>query len=392
MKSFYSENSVKRRLRFKEISREKISISDFNLELTSNLNALKEGNLEFEFDKRKSFYVVNSFVQKLILRQANYRLKKTYKDLQSNRRTIINQIVSLMNQGGEFFVVRTDISAFYESIDKNILINKLKEDRILTYESLDIIIKALCNPIINDGLPRGLSISSTLSEIYMRQFDKKVKSTEGVFYYARFVDDIVVFTTSKESQQSILQKMPAWLPNGLVLNKKKTKLTSSSKLNQSDSFEYLGYSFEISNKSSRESTPRVSIAKKKLRKIKSRLCYSFADYAKTGDYDLLKRRIDFLSCNYVLRGGSKSKLMAGISYNYSKITQLEDLDELNNFYHNLLNCSRHNLGVKLSSKLSISQVNDLGKCSFKYRFKNRVVKKFSTEEILNIKRCWSHES
>lgn len=52
-----------------------------------------------------------------------------------------------------------------------------------------------------NGLPRGLSISSVMSELYMKYFDLRIRRLEGVYYYARFVDDIVVFVVMRRRKR-----------------------------------------------------------------------------------------------------------------------------------------------------------------------------------------------
>jgi hypothetical protein len=393
LKSYYTPATIKRRLRFKELTRSGVSLADFFEDLEYSLERIKSGNFDFNITKKKDYFKLDDLVHKVILRQVNHRLKKTYKDYQSNRRLIISQIVALLLQESEYYIIRSDVSSFYESIDKSLLLNKLKGDRILNYESIYLIEKIFDNAdIAPNGLPRGLSISSTLSEIYMRGFDKRIKQLEGVYFYARFVDDIIIFATTKDIQKEILRKIPDWLPKGLCINIKKTMLSSSSQLMQGKCFEYLGYKFEIEKFTKKEFQPKISIAEKKLKKIKSRISYSFASYCKNGDFELLLKRIDFLSCNYVLRGGEKSKLMAGISYNYSKLTHHSDLEELNSYYHKILNSVNNEFGIRIQASLSLDQLNNLKKCSFKHRFKNKVVKKFTPEEILKIKKCWAHEN
>lgn len=393
MKSYYTQNSIRKKLRYKELLRSGISSSNFQDALSASIDSLKDGSFEFDIIKKQSYYKIDSIVHKLILRQVNYRLKKTYKDYQSNRRTIINQIIALLNQESEYYVIRTDVSSFYESIDKMSILKKIKEDRIINYESIFLIEKVLLHAELPDiGVPRGLSISSTLSEIYMRSFDRKIRSTEGVYFYARFVDGIIIFVTDKVVQGLITEQMENWLPDGLSINKRKTSTSSSMKLMQGKNFEYLGYRFEVEKKSKKFFNPKISIADKKLNKIKSRISYAFADYCNRKDFPLLLKRIDFLSCNYVLRGGEKSKLMAGMSYNYSKLSHFDDLDALNMHYQKIINSKNHNFGHKIQSAFSSNEINILGKCSFKHRYKNKVVRKFTTEEIMKIKKCWAHEN
>ncbi|EPM56853.1 phage-related reverse transcriptase/maturase family protein, partial [Pseudomonas syringae pv. actinidiae ICMP 19103] len=41
---------------------------------------------------------------------------------------------------------------------------------------------------------RGLALSATITEIVMQDFDNSIKELDGVFYYGRYVDDIIVVT------------------------------------------------------------------------------------------------------------------------------------------------------------------------------------------------------
>ncbi|EGH68896.1 hypothetical protein PSYAC_29236, partial [Pseudomonas syringae pv. actinidiae str. M302091] len=40
----------------------------------------------------------------------------------------------------------------------------------------------------------GLALSATITEIVMQDFDNSIKELDGVFYYGRYVDDIIVVT------------------------------------------------------------------------------------------------------------------------------------------------------------------------------------------------------
>lgn len=79
------------------------------------------------------------------------------------------------------------------------------------------------NPIValSTGLPRGLGISAVLSELRMKYFDLSLRRVEGVYYYARFVDDIIVFCSSRRSADMVMETAKAELYKlGLTLNDK----------------------------------------------------------------------------------------------------------------------------------------------------------------------------
>lgn len=81
------------------------------------------------------------------------------------------------------------------------------------------------NPIIalSTGLPRGLGISAVLSELYMKYFDLSIRRVGGVYYYARFVDDIIVFCSDQHSANVVMETAKSELSKlGLTLNGKKS--------------------------------------------------------------------------------------------------------------------------------------------------------------------------
>ena len=93
----------------------------------------------------------------------------------------MKQLIGMISDGFNYHVLRTDISSFFESIPHDRLLRKLKEDQLLSQKSLRLISGILFRyarlagtPGI--GLPRGLGISSYLSELYMRDFDQRVKA------------------------------------------------------------------------------------------------------------------------------------------------------------------------------------------------------------------------
>ncbi|EEG87726.1 hypothetical protein PROPEN_00027 [Proteus penneri ATCC 35198] len=103
------------------------------------------------------------------------------------------------------------------------------------------------------GLPRGLEISPMLSELYLSEFDLNINRHTEVFYYSRFVDDMVIVSSGNESQNSFMKQVEAFLPNGLKLNKDKLNISplipKRSKGNNNGKllhqFDFLGYSFSI---------------------------------------------------------------------------------------------------------------------------------------------------
>ncbi len=276
---------------------------------------------------------------------------------------------------------------------------------MLSYYSIFLLRKVFDNNNIksNTGLLRGLNISSSLSEIYMRNFDKAIQRYKDVFYYARFVDDIVVFLNSRESALELYENLDSILSDtsiNLHINEEKTELIDGSnfkiikkrynKRPIHNSIEYLGYRFYLSdNENKRENKLLISIANKKVNKIKSRLVKSYVNYARTNDFELLKKRIRFLTGNYgISKSNDGSILKAGIYYNYTHINDLEILNELNLFHKKIIYSRKGNLGVKLNAKLTNIQRDSLKKHCFVAGFRKKTFNSFSYVEMGKIIQSW----
>jgi hypothetical protein len=363
-------------------------------------------NETFDFNLKQvgDYFVANDLPHQLILRKLNDNIKRIYKDKQANRKTIISQIITLMEETCPNWIIKTDIKSFYESIDRERLLAKFKDDSILSYYSLYLLDKLFFNSALQSstGVPRGMNISATLSEIFMRKFDKWVRNYSGVFYYARFVDDIIIFTYSKQSALSFLKVLNENLnefADGLTINQHKTKLfdgitleqlniTDGTKLKKDNFLEYLGYKF--SKKQEKKITIlEISIADKKIKKIKSRITWSFADYIKNTNFDLLENRIQFLTGNYSIKKNAEGNdLRAGIYFNYSQLNNMAVLDELNTYYLKTLYCRNGNFGNKLNSKLTPTNKNQLKKYCFRAGFENKIYYAFNSTQMAEITKCW----
>ncbi len=420
-----------------------ISLEDFKIELDSQYEQIIEESFEFSITNTGDFFLTEQLKDKLILRKLNDNIKRIYKDEQANRRIIISQIITLLSETCPHWVIKTDIKSFFESINTEKLIQKFQDDSILSYQSMFLLKKIFSNSTLihSTGLPRGMNISSTLSEIYMRKFDKWVRRFDGVYYYARFVDDIIIFSHNlKDAIKLIgeLNKNLSDLAFGLEINESKTELfegnflklldkNTGEKISNGKDLEYLGYLFRKVDENKREAkfqkfnkieklrytiddrqseiinenisyiqfnsinekpkpTLKVSIAKKKVTKIKTRIIKTFLDFGKNKNFELLKKRIKFLTGNYSIRKTIEGNdLRAGIYYNYTNINDLSIFIDLNTFYTRTL-YSKNSFGAKVG--LSISQKKELKKFCFYSGFKNKVYHPFTYIEMEEIIKCW----
>jgi hypothetical protein len=189
--------------------------------------------------------------------------------------------------------------------------------------------KVFTNPILTgkSGVPRGMNISATMSELYMRKFDRWVRSYDSVYYYARFVDDIIIFSNSLPDSLKLISSLNSQLKDlaeGLTINYNKTELfdgktienldiENGKKLIKKHKLDYLGYAFKVENGRSKNRKLIVSIAEKKVTKIKTRVVKAFLDFSKNKNFGLLEKRVHFLTGNYSIRKSEEgNSLRAGI--------------------------------------------------------------------------------
>ena len=230
------------------------------------------------------------------------------------------------------------------------------------------------------GLPFGLNLSSTMSELYMRDFDKNIRGIDGIYYFARYVDDIIIFSYKDIDIQKTIEKN-GYLHSELDFNQDKceTLLVNGGR---NFSLNFLGYKFSsIGN-----SNLMISISDNKINKIKTRIIHSFLDFFKKNNFDLLEKRIRFLTSNYLIYKNEDRELKGGLAYNYNLINNYDVLKELDRFLLKTIFSKNGSFGKKNS--LTRTQKSKIKRYSFDFGFHKKVLYKFSRNEHSFIKRCW----
>ena len=366
--------------------------------------------------KGRCVYTASCLKEKIILRHCNANLKCIESLIPKQRNTIINELKIYLKEGTPFKIYRLDIKSFFESIDLPQLFQCLHNETRLSRHTKNLLewyLKSCERIHSSKGLPRGLEISPMLSELYLAQFDNSVHRHPDVFYYSRFVDDMVIVSSGYECEASFMNIIQDLLPKGLSLNKNKLKVSPcipkrSKGINRQNKllheFDFLGYSFSIIdtplNKDGEiNSCYRkviVNLSKSRLKKIKNRIARSFYSYHINGDFKLLLDRISFLTSNRDLNRKiksssslEKSKISTGIYYSNSRLdADSISLKQLDDF---LLYCVKSNTG-RLNSIIkkpfNLKQKKELLRNSFRKGFLNRVYRKYNFKRYTEITKIW----
>lgn len=356
--------------------------------------ALSTGNFEFVIEKNKNpirgkdvFSIKSNSVSYFAEKKIQKNIKNIYSVKPADRDTIVPQLRSVLEDKLPKFIIKTDIKEFYESIDIEILMKKIKSSQLLSYPTRKYI-RGIINAYIkisgrNKGIPRGIGISSYLSELYLKDFDEKIKESKDLVFYSRYVDDIIMIFSSQagidyewtlNSAKELLKK------ENLSLNEDANKTTTIKFLDASQvyNFDYLGYSFKFDG-----GGIKIGLAKKKIDKYKDRISSAVTSYiAKSKKQPKkalkeLKIIIKFLTGNTKLFGSKKDTLI-GI-YNSNKWINFEsNINHLDSILQGNLN----RIGNPAVKKKFDSN-------SFYKGFTEKKFYSFSKEEISVINRMWN---
>ena len=166
---------------------------------------------------------------------------------------------------------KIDIKNYFNSIDINILFNKLdlfiNDDPLL----LSFIKNILSNPYVNfnneiikekKGIMAGIPISSFLANIYLKDLDDYFNDIT----YIRYSDDIIIFCEEKDLNKYIDIINNKIKEFNLEINSDKVTI-----IKPNDKFDFLGFSFQnnkvdLSNISKQKIKSKIKRTSKKLRR------------------------------------------------------------------------------------------------------------------------------
>ncbi|MFG1206892.1 antiviral reverse transcriptase Drt3a [Xanthobacter flavus] len=321
-----------------------------------------------------------------VIKQLQRNINRIYGVKQANRHDLVCQIRDMLGGSFPFELVRTDISSFYESIDRKKLLEKLDSDQLLSPASKKYIKQVLVSYGAKSGttvgVPRGVGVSAYLAELHLRDVDNAIRAISGLVLYCRFVDDIVAVFARPPAGNSLGsykdQIIDIFGTNGLVHNAAKTHEFTFPDPNPQD-FEYLGYKFKI-NAGKCEIAPSAA----KVDKYRTRMKAAFEEYWMERSlrtrraYRELIWRIKFLTGNTRL-SNSKSRAATGIYYNNPIATDLASFGQLDQELKALI-------GTLHSSSLR----KKLKNLKFTTGFEQRRYHHFSARELQTIVRAWKH--
>jgi hypothetical protein len=360
--------------------------------------------------KSKTLYQIKDTADKLVVRKLRSNIHQVTPLARQDRNFVISNLIHLISEGVPYKLYRLDIRSFYESFEiKRVL------EQVARVVGLSPLSKKLLVGLFGfyekaggRGMPRGMTLSATLSELMMKEFDSTVASQDGVYFYYRYVDDIIIITNSLENERSFLTWIKRKLPKNLQLNEEKKHICKANVLptlagakHKIFEFVYLGYRFSVfepakvvnQKKNSMFRDVTVDIAPVKLAKIKTRVVKALLSFVANGDFPLLVQRIKYLTSNISVKDLDRNThKLAGIYYNYPHVTTstAAGLAELDGFLRIAITSNTGRVFSRTGSLLSKQQKRQLLKFSFSRGHQRRIFSYFPPVQIPKLLECWSH--
>ena len=147
---------------------------------------------------------------------------------------------------------KMDIRKYFNNIDKNILWRILSR-RIKDKKVMWVIGQVLKAQPRKKGIEIGNYTSQTFANIYLNEVDQYVTRILKVKYYYRYMDDIVLFTKTKQDAKDILEKIKIFLRDNLELElNDKTAIFKSNQGVNFCGYKINEYRLKIRNKGKRK--------------------------------------------------------------------------------------------------------------------------------------------
>ncbi|HGM7926795.1 TPA: antiviral reverse transcriptase Drt3a [Pseudomonas aeruginosa] len=366
--------------------------------------------LEQSMLRGKAVYSIPDYSDELVLRKINKNIRKCIRVREPNRDSIICNLRNLLSEGLTYRIYRLDIRSFYESFITQNVIQEISKVPGLSPKTKKLTSEILTHYSSNGGLgiPRGLALSATLSELMMQSFDDEIKGHPEVFFYSRYVDDIIILTSKSEDEKDLLSVINRSLPSGLALNTQKT--TYCETINNVRPYkpgqpatkvlnlEFLGYKLVVSEpeKTTEKSQFRdvhLDIADSKVKKLKTKATRAAIDYCKNRDFELLICRLKFLASNFsVLDADRERKRLAGIFYNYHRVDpyKSESLINLDQYIKRMALSGHGKVFDDFYSKTTDAQRRQILKISFAQGFLEKTFLNYSHQKLKQVQECWSY--
>lgn len=145
------------------------------------------------------------------------------------------------------YYLKMDIRKYFDNVDHEILLSKLgriiNDDRFMQLLRSFIKIPLTHNEMLHSGIPLGFYTSQWFANFYLTEFDHYVKEQLRVKYYARYMDDLVVFGSNKRKLRKLEAEIAGYLKAMLKLEIKPSWRIVKLSTEDGTDLDFMGYRF-----------------------------------------------------------------------------------------------------------------------------------------------------
>ena len=169
------------------------------------------------------------------------------------------------------FYLKIDIDKYFDNIDHRILLG-LIERKVKDKRFLNLLERIIVNSDISRGLIKGKGIpignltSQFFANVYLNALDHHLKDTLGEKAYIRYMDDMVIFSDSRDHLKALMKEIEGYLADHLLLKLKERATIINSNLH---GLPFLGY---------RVFPKLIRVKRENLKRVKRRLVRRLSEY------------------------------------------------------------------------------------------------------------------
>lgn len=246
---------------------------------------------------------------------------------------LFNTLVATKNMN-DFVIVRADFKSFFDSVKSEYVYEKYILPSIIKREDKQLLEKYVEN---FKYCYAGLCLSNGMTEIVCEDFDIVLKarlSEYGVFFYERYVDDMLIMFNNYISENRIKNIIRETIievfgscPVRLSSSPGKFSYISRRNLVSSQNFNFLGYEFfilkTVNGRRDEIIDFEYGIAEKKRTKYSNMIERAFINYKLTGNDEVFRQQLKIFSSRVVIArqilGSNFDWLTKGVIANYNEL-------------------------------------------------------------------------
>ena len=311
----------------------------------------------YKEDGKEYFFIdQTNQAQHFAMKCTQRNIMKVFKVEMVNRHSVMTSLKYLMNNNFPIYIIRTDVKSFFESIQQKRLFEMINRNSLLSRKTKESVSRVFnIYERLKDknivpygkGVPRGIGISSPLSEVYMQDLDKTIKERQEVVFYTRYVDDIFIilsdlgkYKTIQDYYQGLVGLFARYDLTLQEDGSDKCKLidlykpTNGRTINEEVT--YLGYTLYITKDAHSARNTVFGLSDKRKQRFKDRVDHVFERFANVVKVNTRRARRDLKDGLNLITGNirlikAKSGVKVGFFYNNDLLDKESDFIDLETY-------------------------------------------------------------